>query len=435
MGASTQGSFILERDYGLSITINTGKWFDHGGSFARGYKCWYKITYQLDATPPDAPSVESINIKGVSGNVKVGNRIYTNNDPVVLSWNVSKDYGTEYKGFLSGPSGVKDYLVYQNGKLMNSAGVTKPEYQLYLPEGEYKIQIQARDHENNDSELSLPLTLIVDRTVKPVKTKPIEFSETDGKKDVIARWDETTDTSGIYEYQVELLRRINSEWETVSQGITSGVSYRFTDVSSSTLYQIRVRAVDNLGNISEWSYTDEFSPPPSIADITEVNPIAGLDNGEPFYKVQLKLEDVSSNGAASYIIERQNGQGSSEWSELSRINYVDLKNSSFIFVDTHTITKHGKYNYRVYTENIRGEGSNYNNYPGTVVIPNIAVDFDDIVITGPQDNLFVNQRSHKFDINPKKDKEADDLKFLVWFQKADGSLQYSSGSGNDYHIL
>ena len=71
--------------------------------------------------------------------------------------------------------------------------------------------------------------------------------------------------------KVELLRRINSEWETVSQGITSGVSYRFTDVSSSTLYQIRVRAVDNLGNISEWSYTDEFSPPPSIADITEVN--------------------------------------------------------------------------------------------------------------------------------------------------------------------
>ena len=55
----------------------------------------------IDATP--AHTFVSINIKGVSGNVKVGNRIYTNNDPVVLSWNVSKDYGTEYKGFLSGP--------------------------------------------------------------------------------------------------------------------------------------------------------------------------------------------------------------------------------------------------------------------------------------------------------------------------------------------
>ncbi|HEY8464711.1 MAG TPA: Ig-like domain-containing protein, partial [Bacillota bacterium] len=422
-----QGNFILEKDKGFFIILNTGKWYHHFSQFARGYRSWYKITYQLDTTAPNAPAVDRIEVNGKSGVIRDqdNNTIYTNNDPIVLIWEAPKDLGTDYEDFSSGPSGVKDYLVYKDGNPMERQGkddwVTTPQYEFSsLAEGKYKIQIKARDNENNESRLSDPIYLEVDRSVGLVSfaDNPIEFSLTGSQKTVTAHWKELDDACGIKEYQVQLRQKNSSgAYDSLEEKKGGMLSQPFTtNLSSRYLYQIRVRAVDNLGNIGNWRNTADFSPPPSPAEIISVEPIAKIINDDkPSYQVKLTLEDVD---AAKYVVERQN-VGSSTWEKLAEISYNDLREANFEFIDT-SVTKHGKYIYRVYTKNVLDHTSEYRS-TNEQTIPNIPAEF---AIIGPENNTYTNQTRWTIDINPKVDIEGDEIRFRVGYQPTGGNPQY-----------
>lgn len=170
------GYVDIPADKGFKVTLYTGQCdliAPH-----RGFNCRYKLTYYLDKTPPDPPS----NIRVEDGNV-FENKTYTNKgedskNPIKLKWTASMDKHTEFRGFKYGPSGTKDYIIGGLGDEKITS--TKNECKLTLGEGEYNLQISARDKEDNTSAPST-FNLVVDRT-EPTGSIAITGPVDKGKK-------------------------------------------------------------------------------------------------------------------------------------------------------------------------------------------------------------------------------------------------------------
>jgi hypothetical protein len=112
---------------------------------------------------------------------------------------------------------------------------------------EYTFRVRAADKAGNVGDWGLTATTIVDIT-NPVAT--MDPLPTYSEPDFIVRWSGIDATSGIAHYEVEV-QQDGGGWSTW-KGNTTSLSATFNGVKHHH-YTFRIRAVDQAGNVGEWS--------------------------------------------------------------------------------------------------------------------------------------------------------------------------------------
>jgi hypothetical protein len=406
-GQNKTGFFDLPLNLGMNLEMYTGKLVNMAGN-SFGFDCSCHLEYQLDTAPPDSP-VLAVKDLGSPEFREINGKVHSRLQPVRLEWNIPKEHGTLYNGFKSGPGGVTGYLAKINGT--NTTWFTQTYYNL-TGEGEYQITVKARDFDNNQSGFSVPVTVVLDRSIDPatLPANPIRVDlQTDGRYSIVFTWNQVQDVSGIT-YQVALTQSVYqpTDYEIINPA-SGALQYTFPNREYiNSAYYAWVRAIDGVGNTTSWVRTNEislYSPP---AGITKVEPQAALVNDQAAYEIRLTVEEVD---AVQYIIERQNEGEPATRVTLAEISHPQMLQNEFRYTDTESLFKHGQYRYFVSTKNGNGVKSG-ERVSGMVAIPNIQADF---TVNGPADQLNTGERAQTFDITPKQDGEGDQLKFRVCY--------------------
>lgn len=194
---------------------------------------------------PDSPGVPEIDTTDtvaptIPQNFGVTNITQTTAD---LGWDASTDSVS-----------VVAYRVFQDTTLL--ATILNTEYSLteLLPDTEYSFFVSAIDKSDNESDTSEVLTFatlaeadsVIADTIPP--TKPLDLVATDSTQTTLdLSWSASTDSVGVTGYNVfrdgELLDSVTA------------TNYQATELTSDTLYEFTVSAVDAEGNESEQSDT------------------------------------------------------------------------------------------------------------------------------------------------------------------------------------
>jgi hypothetical protein len=327
-GETGTGYVSINSNEGLIFDFFTGQWYWKrwtGSHEKRAFTGTVQLTVQLDEAAPDTPAVPAI--KSGSGNiVELDGKIYTNNDAVIFEWNQVADNKTEFDGYEIGTDVAGAYALNINGTDTN--WITDTQFTLSdYSEGTYQIKLKARDYEENTSSYSDPIIVVIDRsTAQPTfPVNPIRIRKKQSGDqityDVNFYWKTVTEDTGV-KYQVALSRSsaIPDEAEIVD---VSANQYTFSDLdySANTFYAY-VRAIDGLGNVSEWARTTNFILYAPDLDFTESNQTIVLNT--PPLDIEYSLTDPAT---VEFILTGADGSTQQYTSEGSN---TELNNFTFI---------------------------------------------------------------------------------------------------------
>lgn len=359
------------------------------------------VTYEIDSTGPE-------------GYIKINNdEAGTKSSSVTLALSAS-DYqsGVDKMRFSNNSSSYSAWQAYTTSKNWN----------LNSGDGTKTVYVQFKDKAGNISRYSDQI--ILDTT--PPEIKGLGVEKNTGS--VTVNWvfeDNLIGMSTDRPYQYAITTTSNKPETGIHDSQSD--SKIFNGLNSNDSYFVWVRAFDDVGNVSQWYRTEEFSPLPEPVSSFGIESSAGVEQstGQPFYQINLTLPDVDCN---NYIIERNkaNPDGSydpSNWSTIANLSYAEMKNNNFQYNDKN-LDAHGKYRYRVYTKNAVGDESEktYNE----TVIKNIRAVFNML----PEDNYLTNNPEYTFNI-PTTDIEGDELRFRVIYKLNDEQEQNSGSLSSD----
>ena len=244
------------------------------------------------------------------------------------SWSVTHDNW--------GGNGVKQYHVEiatdsSFSSLVDSATVETAEYVFSLADGNYYWRVRAEDYTGNLGKWSETATVFIDYTAP---TMPRGLISTTGDYSVTLGWTAAVDSgSGVARYEY----RIASDSSFVSI-VVSGESAVNSNVTVSNLvygnYYWQVRAIDNSGNIGEWSLYKNFSIADTIAPTAPGELDYQLNGNTVTLDWLASVDDVSGSGLKEYRIEISNQADFSKitltrTSKTTRISISDLAGGNY----------------------------------------------------------------------------------------------------------
>ncbi len=231
------------------------------------------IDFTVDATAPDAPVV-------LTGNV-------TDNS-VALDWNDSFDNIT----------GTKEYVIEYTTAVDFSAATsiisaTSNLDLTDLPDGIYHWRVKAVDNNDNESAWADGSDFTVDITAPDV---PANMSFNVTGNDVALDWGDSVDNvTGTKEYVIEYTTAADFIGAVSISSATSDLDlFGLVDAT----YHWRVKAVDNNGNVSEWTDGDDFT-----VDINAPAIPAGLSDSVIADSALLDWSDSNDPGIKEYVVE------------------------------------------------------------------------------------------------------------------------------------
>ena len=244
------------------------------------------------------------------------------------SWSVTHDNW--------GGNGVKQYHVEiatdsSFSSLVDSATVETAEYVFSLADGNYYWRVRAEDYTGNLGKWSETATVFIDYTAP---TMPRGLISTTGDYSVTLGWTAAVDSgSGVARYEY----RIASDNSFVSV-VASGESAVNSNVTVSNLvygnYYWQVRAIDNSGNIGEWSLFKNFSIADTIAPTAPGQLDYQLNGNTVTLDWLASVDDISGSGLKEYRIEISNQADFSKitlsrTSKTTRISIDDLAGGNY----------------------------------------------------------------------------------------------------------
>ena len=244
------------------------------------------------------------------------------------SWSVTHDNW--------GGNGVKQYHVEiatdsSFSSLVDSVTVGTTEYVFSLADGNYYWRVRAEDYTGNLGKWSETATVFIDYTAP---TMPRGLISTTGDYSVTLGWTAAVDSgSGVARYEY----RIASDSSFVSI-VVSGESAVNSNVTVSNLvygnYYWQVRAIDNSGNIGEWSLYKNFSIADTIAPTAPGELDYQLNGNTVTLDWLASVDDVSGSGLKEYCIEISNQADFSKitltrTSKTTRISISDLAGGNY----------------------------------------------------------------------------------------------------------
>ncbi len=412
--ARISGTFNLQEDHGVYISVHVGR--SHAMfNTIEPIRCIVTLRYRFDETKPSKPT--GLKVLDIQDNNIINGKIYTNLDRVRLQWNQASDSGTP-------SSGIAGYKLICNGseRYITQNSYTDASNPLFAAEGQYTVRVKSQDKEGHESDLSDPLTIVIDRSVSPVTlpSNPVQFAiNPDTTYNVTLTWNRLLDEPGVSKYLVAITNSPEdpkSNLEEVSPEQTQCTFYNLSGEENVSKY-LHIQAFDSLGNQSVWTHTNAFKLWSLPATIT-AQAFATVVNGVRQYKVDLKLENQAD--AAQYVIERT-GPNPIAAIVLTR---EQLSGAGFKYTDTNNLAPHGKYTYSVYTKNSYEVPSVKNS--ATVTIPNIPSAANSIVIkdnsgqavAGPS----VNTKDLYANLAQLTDMEGDQFQFRLHYRNLDTGI-------------
>lgn len=301
----------------------------------------YEFITAEDITPPTVP-VATATLTGVR--------------QITLTWTASTDLGSGVASYSvqrsrSGPEGPwgapTDGLT--NTTLVESS----------LNEGStYYYQVRAVDNAGNISAWSATTSESVPTSTDTTPpTDPSNLRATaNSSSQITLTWTESSDTSGIASYSVQRsTTSTTGPWTSVGTGITA-TTFTNTGLTASTTYYYQVRAVDNAGNVSNWSTTAQATTLSATVDTTPPSaPTLSLATFPPSgTNIDLSWTASTDNVAVSkYSLERSlNG---STW-----VFRTETNSSTRTFTDS-GLNSSTTYYYRVKAVDSSNNSSAYSN--------------------------------------------------------------------------
>ena len=197
-------------------------------------------TEALQTSDNEAPTVPSgVTVSGITEST------------AVVSWTESTDN-----------VGVAGYNIYLNDNKVNALPITELKFQLtgLTAETEYQVKVEALDEAGNSS-ISNPVSFVTgvapDREA-PTKPDGITISDITHNSAVVM-WNESTDNVGVVGYNIYLNDvKVNASPITGQQAnisetnelTTSVLRYELGGLEAATEYQVKIEAVDAVGNTS-----------------------------------------------------------------------------------------------------------------------------------------------------------------------------------------
>ncbi len=293
----------------------------------------------------------------------------------------------------------KNYLSWQSYR-------TNKNWQLSIGDGDKLVYVQFRDSLGNTSSIYSD-NILLDTTPPVINNVLIEKIG----ESIRMTWDAYDELSQISNYVITCLES-NSIPDSKAGEIIYEKYKVFSNLSVDKTYYIWVKAVDELGNESEWLKSDLISFKPPATKITSINPNSKYEDHEVLYSIELQLEKV--NMEIPYVIERKN-PGTNSWVELEQVSYNSLLDNNFIYKDNNELVSHSSYRYKVYTLNGNEKSEDF--ISNTVIIPNINADLN----LPSTDNNPISKELVIENI-PDTDIEGDIIRFLGWYQLGENGI-------------
>jgi chitodextrinase len=227
----------------IGKTIGVDVWnFDNDGSGRQSATSWrgnwenqWKGQWLGDVVlggiggDTEAPSIPA-NLSGVAGATKI-----------TLTWNTSTDN-----------SAVAEYFIYQGNTRIAEVNASADPAQSFVVEGlaqntAFSFRIKSVDESGNVSAFSntLSITTLLDNVAPTAPANLSAQNITSTSADL--SWNASTDNFGVTKYQVFR--------NAVQVGETTGTTFHATGLSPLTSYAFVVKALDEVGNISDASST------------------------------------------------------------------------------------------------------------------------------------------------------------------------------------
>ena len=286
-----------------------------------------------------------------------------------------------------GGNGVKQYHVEVSsdadfGNILDSMIVTETEYSFAeLGDGVYYWRVRAEDYTSNTGKWSETEMTVVDQTAP---STPRGLVSTTGDYSVLLDWSEAIDSgSGVAHYEYRIAT--DSSFASIT---VSGESITTANVAVHKLaygdYYWQVRAVDNAGNIGEWSLYKKFTIADTIAPTAPGQLDYQLDGNTVTLDWLASLDDASGSGLKEYRIEF------SDQADFSKIILSRTSSSTRISIDD---LAGGNYFCRVSAVDQSGnvsEWSNVQNFQIEEPSPSAGPTKSDFDGNGVSDILFQN---------------------------------------------
>ncbi|MGE5574153.1 MAG: fibronectin type III domain-containing protein [Bacteroidota bacterium] len=192
-------------------------------------------------------------------------------------------------------SGVRGYMVTLDGEAAGWTTENSFTPSGNLADGEHVLLVVGVDNAGNETPLEFP-TVTIDATAPDAPVMAAEPEFTQGLANTVS-WG---DVSGEARYHVQCssdstFSTVDSEDDTVT-----GTSKEFAGLQDGVTYYYRVRAIDELNNVSFWSNivnsTQDASPPFPIGSMPTITPL--VTNGDVLtFQWQTAIDEVSGIGA------------------------------------------------------------------------------------------------------------------------------------------
>ncbi len=121
-----------------------------------------------------------------------------------------------------------------------------------------------KDINSTDSNLTTDIDQIKStKNSKPSSPSNLEFLDVDTNSFTLS-WEKSIDIDGYIDNYYVSFKINNTDWGDARE--TNSSSMKFNNLNSNFTYQFRVKAKDNTGNYSDYSYSDKFDPtnPPIV---------------------------------------------------------------------------------------------------------------------------------------------------------------------------
>ena len=337
-GATRSGYFLLPANTSIRATVYTGKWINkhtlhHDDK--DGYNCSYAITFVPDETPPNSPGTPAVMDNGGGHVHQSGGISYTNYYPVPLTWEAARDNPFLYNG-VEIKSAIKEYILYINDLEQSRPYNTNQCSLTTLAQGENRIKVKARDEAGNIGPSSEELTLFVDQNAPSTPGAPTTANQNgySNAANFSWTWEPSSDAipgSGLRGYQVYVTQddgTVVADWVSTT---TNSYSQESKDGES---YTCKVRAIDNVGNLSYESAAttvkaDRSVPQVSLTDYPlhqsgnqltlNWNAITDTGSGLKNYEVALTGTVLAPDDTQARVLEDAT-TGATQYTFVTKIN-------------------------------------------------------------------------------------------------------------------
>ena len=263
-----------EYTYAVPTTYNNGNSLNEGfeanyfnfrpyDTLGNNHIGW-RHNFTIDATDPVVDITSHTNGNIVTGNINIAGTVSDTN-----LWRYYFVIRNASNATIAGPG-----TVYNAGPLVN---VNLAWDTTLVPDGTYKIRLEARDIADNKGAASTEVvTIVVDNSAPttpklvntPFVTHNGDIAGTNVRNEV--KFSESIDPSGVLRYEYQFVRmdlngtKLQSglaNMNTYLGGIScvTGVCTWKPDYQNNNQWVFRIRAIDTVGNISDWSNWNDAS--------------------------------------------------------------------------------------------------------------------------------------------------------------------------------